>query len=296
MAAAVAAAVSLSVLAGLLSDGAWPWVVATYLRWPQVVAITAATVALAITGWWRSAVPAAIVTAALAGTVAAPLGALETVPAAERATLRVAVFNTGARNTDVAEVAEAVAAARADVAVMLESEDIAGPLDRRLDGLSRLPTPIDGPMMSAPVVLARRDWPVEVVPLGDGVRPVAVVSAEIGGRPIDIVAFHPLPPVTRDWTRRHDLAMRRVIEVLPREDPSVLACDCNAAPWTPSMERLLDAGLRGPSVVPTFVAPLIGLPIDHVLLGDRVAAVSRELGPFAGSDHRLIVTEVILDG
>jgi hypothetical protein len=60
------------------------------------------------------------------------------------------------------------------------------------------------------------------------------------------------------------------------------------------MRRLLDVGLREPTVVATFAAPVIGIPTDHVLLSSDVVAVSREFGPFAGSDHRLIVTEIAL--
>ena len=297
VAAVVVGAVALSVLAGVLSDGAWPWVVATYLRWPQVLLSAGATAVLFAGRWWRTGAAAALVTAGLIASVAAPLTALTTVPPGGAATLRVAVFNTGAGSADVAEVAQAIAAARPDVAVLLESEDIAERLERRLDGLARLPTSLEGtPMTAAPVVLARREWPVRVAPLGEG-RPAVIATAEVGGRPLDVVGFHPLPPISPGWTRSHQASVRALTdEVLPRAHPFVLACDCNAAPWTPSMARLLDAGLREPTVAATFGAPLVGVPTDHVLLGDGVAAVSRELGSFAGSDHRLVVTEITLRG
>lgn len=294
LAAVVAAAVALSVLAGVLSDGAWPWVVATYLRWPQALLITVATGVLLTVRWWRSGVAAAVVTAVLIASIAAPLTAMTTVPAPEGQTLRIAVFNTGAGDSDVVAIAEAIARAQPDVAILLESEDIADRLDDRLDGLSRLPTPIDTPVTSPPVVLARRDWPVTIAPLGDA-RPAAIVTGEVDGQPVDIVAAHPLPPVTRRWARSHKRSIRVLTEeVLPRDRPYVLACDCNSSPWTPSMQRLLDVGLRQPTVAATFGAPLIGVPLDHILLSRRVDAVSRELGPFAGSDHRLIVTEVTI--
>ncbi|HSK89781.1 MAG TPA: endonuclease/exonuclease/phosphatase family protein [Euzebyales bacterium] len=291
-AAVVSAAVGLSVLAGVLSGGAWPWVVATYLRWPQVIVAVVATAVLFATRWLRSAALSLMVAVALVFSVVAPLDALTTtVPPGE--TLRIAVFNTGARNGDIAAISAAVRSASPDVVVMLESEDIAGRVARRIDDLSLLPAAGDG-ARSAPVVLARREWPVTIAPLGDA-RPAAVVTAEVGGRPVDVVAAHPLPPVTPEWARSHDRSIAALTgEVLPREHPYVLACDCNTTPWTPSMARLLDAGLRAPTVAATFGAPVVGVPTDHVLLGDGVVAASRELGPFAGSDHRLIVTEVTL--
>jgi endonuclease/exonuclease/phosphatase (EEP) superfamily protein YafD len=286
--------VALSVLAGLLSGGRWPWVIATYLRWPQVVLIVLATVVLVALHWWRTAIAAGLVAAALIASVVAPLAALRTIAAPPGETLRIAVFNTGAGQGDVAAVAAAIRSAEPDVAVLLESEDIAADLDRRLDALSRLPTPVDGPVTSPPIVLARRDWPVSVEPLGDA-RPATIVTVDVGGEPLDIVAAHPLPPITPAWARSHDRSISTLTRsVLPRERPYVLACDCNSTPWTPSMRRLLDVGLREPTVAATFAAPVIGTSLDHVLLSRDVGAVSRELGPFAGSDHRLIVTEIAL--
>ena len=296
VAAVVAATVALSVLAGVLSDGAWPWVVATYLRWSQTLAMTVATGVLIATRWWRSGLVAALVTVGLIASLAAPLRALTTVPAPDGETLRIVVFNTGPGSGEVDAVAEAIAAARPDLAILLESEDIAERLDRRLDHLDLLARPAGSPVTSPPVVLARRDWPLAIAPLDDG-RPASIVTAEIGGRPLDVVGMHPLPPVTRRWARSHDRSISALTgTVLPRPHPYVLACDCNTSPWTPSMRRLLDAGLRQPTVAATFGAPAIGVPTDHVLLGGGVAAVSRELGPFAGSDHRLIMTEVTLTG
>lgn len=296
LAGLIAVAVGLSVLAGLLSGGQWPWVIATYLRWPQVVLIVLATAVFIFLRWWRTALASGVVAAALVVSVAAPLVALRTVGAPSGGTLRIAVFNTGAGSSDVAAITAAIRSASPDVAVLLESEDIAANLDRRLGALSRLPTPLDGPVSSSPVVFARHDWPVTVEPLGDDARPATIVTVELDDRPLDIVAAHPLPPITQAWARSHDRSISTLTSsVLPRARPYVLACDCNTTPWTPSMRRLLDVGLRQPTVAATFAAPAIGVPLDHVLLSGDVGAVSRELGPFAGSDHRLIVTEITLD-
>lgn len=296
VAAVAAGAIALGVLAGVLSDGAWPWVIATYLRLPQVLGVVVATGVLIATRWWRTAALSAMVTAGLIISVAAPMRALTTVPPTGGETLRIAVFNTGAGDNDLTAIARTIADARPDVAVLLESGDIADQLDARLDGLSRLPTPIGTPVTSPPIVFARRDWPVTIASLGDA-RPATIVTAEIGGRPFDIVAAHPPPPVTRRWARSHERSVTALTTaVLPRRHPFVLACDCNATPWSPSLARLLDVGLRGPTVAATFGAPLVGIPLDHVLLSSEVDAVARQIGPFAGSDHRLIVTEVTLDG
>jgi endonuclease/exonuclease/phosphatase (EEP) superfamily protein YafD len=293
IAVAVVAVAGLGVLAGLLSNGRWPWVFATYLRWPQaIVAVIAAGVLLHLR-WWRTGVLAVLVAAGLATSIVAPLTALETVTAPRSATVRIAVHNTGYTTGNVDAFARSIAEADADLVVLLESEDIAEQVDARLPDHRQLPTPGDtGPETAPPVVLARRDWPTSVVPL-DGQRPAVVVEAEVAGMPVDVVAVHPLPPATRTWAVSHERSIAALVDqVLPRDGPFVLACDCNATPWSPSMRRLLDTGLRGPTALPTFWAPVFGIPLDHVLLSEGVAAVSRELGPFDGSDHRLIVTGI----
>lgn len=289
----VAAVVSLGVLAGLLSGGQWPWAFVTYLRWPQTILATVAAVVLLYVGWWRTGLLFLLVAIGLIVSVVAPTVALTTVDAPAERTVRIAVYNTGPGAGDVDGFAHTIAQADADIVVLLESADIADKLDARLDDLSRLPTSDSADVtLAPPVVLARDAWPVQVVPLAD-TRPATVVAATVDGAPLDIVAFHPLPPVTRTWADSHDRSITALVEtVLPRAGPHVLACDCNTAPWSPSMRRLLDVGLRAPTVAPTFGAPLIGIPVDHVLLSRQVAAVARELGSFDGSDHRLIVTEV----
>jgi endonuclease/exonuclease/phosphatase (EEP) superfamily protein YafD len=295
LAAVISTAAGLGALGGVLSGGEWPWVVLTYLRWPQAVGSTLATAVLVGVRWWRSAIASAVVASALIASVVVPLAALRTVDRPSGATLRIVVFNTGPRNDDIAAIAAAIRAADPDVAVLLESEDVAEQVDRRLESLSLVPAPPTVAGELAPIVLARRAWPLTVEPLAPQLRPVTVLTADLDGERVDIVAAHPLPPITRAWARSHDQSIAAMTDrVLPRERPYVLACDCNTTPWTPSMRRLLGAGLREPTVAATFAAPVVGVPLDHVLLGPGVVAVSRGLGPFAGSDHRLIVTEIAL--
>ena len=291
----VALTVALAVLAGLLSGGQWPWVLATYLRWPQTLLAVVAAVVLLRQQWWRSGIVAAAVAIGLVTSVVAPLQALDSAGAPRDRTLRIAVHNTGYGAGDVEALAQAIREADADLVVLLESEDIVGALDAELEDLSLLPASGGrGRDTAPPMVLARRPWTTAVVPLGEP-RPATIVHAQVGGRALDVVTVHPLPPLTAAWAASHDRSISALVDgVLPRDVPHVVACDCNTTPWSPSMQRLLDAGLRGPTVTPTFGIPVLGIPLDHVLLGDGVTAVSREQLPFAGSDHRMIVTEVTL--
>lgn len=297
VAVTVAGLAAAGALVGTLSAGRWPWVVASYLRLPQTAAAVVAALALLALRRWTLAAGASGIAVTLAVTVVVPWSATaaETVP--HRDGLRVAVFNTGPDNNDINAIAATVADADADVVVLLESGDVAGQVDAALPDLQRLETAARQPApreSGAPVVLARQPWPLVVEPLGDG-RPAAVATVAVDGRPLDVVAVHPLPPVTRRWAASHDASIAALVgEVLPRPRPWIVAGDLNTTVWTPSMDRLRAAGLRAPTVAATFGLPVVGLPLDHVLLGPATAATARELGSFAGSDHRLLVVEVVV--
>jgi endonuclease/exonuclease/phosphatase (EEP) superfamily protein YafD len=75
-------------------------------------------------------------------------------------------------------------------------------------------------------------------------------------------------------------------------------------PWSPWFVRLVrEAGLRdsgaGRGVRPTWApAPVptwLGLPVDHMLGTPGFRVLTRELGPRMGSDHRPMVTELVLE-
>jgi endonuclease/exonuclease/phosphatase (EEP) superfamily protein YafD len=295
-AAVVGTGAALSFLSGVLAGGRWPYVVATYLRLPQVAVLAVTALVLGVLRWRRfAAVLGALAVGAAATVVAPALDArvADARPMADAAPagLRIAVFNTGHRNDDIDAIASALRAARPDVAVMPESADIADRLDEAMPELVRLGAQAPDELQP-PVVLARREWPVEVAPL-DGTRPAAIVTVTSGPTAFDVVAMHPLPPVTRAWAEHHERSYAALTRrALPRPRPWIVAGDLNTTPWSPSMDRLRGAGLRGATVRATFGAPWVGIPLDHVLVSAGLTVVSRELGPFAGSDHRLLVAEV----
>lgn len=101
--------------------------------------------------------------------------------------------------------------------------------------------------------------------------------------------------------RQHEQVGRLtpVLEALPR--PVLLGGDFNAAPWSHSADRVARAagarvldGLRF-----TFhrrflpMTPVIGIPIDHVLVDPSLAPVSVEASAPVGSDHRAVVARLV---
>lgn len=100
------------------------------------------------------------------------------------------------------------------------------------------------------------------------------------------------------WTR--GVPQTRQIEALARhiqsvDGPFLIAGDFNATPWSAAYARLIEtAGLRraghGLNVSwPSWLWPLAGIPIDHVLVKGRAGAIAVQTGEGPGSDHRALI-------
>ncbi|MGI8575141.1 MAG: endonuclease/exonuclease/phosphatase family protein [Egibacteraceae bacterium] len=282
-------------LSGLVSGGRWPFVVGTYPRLAELFTLSVAAVALAALGRRRSAAAAGLLALLAASTVVLALTRALPDPqaAAGPDRLRVAVFNTGWRNDDVPAIAGALRAAEPDVAILPESRDVVAGLSAALPGWVRLGAREAGAAWPPPVVFARQRLPARAIEL-NGTRQALQVTVPLGALTVELFAAHPLPPVTRRWAKAHDAAFAALTAaVAAQRGPVVLAGDLNATPWTPTLQRIMEAaGLTGATVQGTFELPVLGPSLDHVLHSEELVTVSRALGPFAGSDHRLLVVEL----
>ena len=118
------------------------------------------------------------------------------------------------------------------------------------------------------------------------------------------VAVHLSGPVPTSTNWERDIAgLGSLLNTLSREAPVIVGGDFNATPDTMQFRRLLTGGYRdaaaqaGAGVTATYPAdvwfpPLIA--IDHVLTRDAVATTVHTVR-ISGSDHRALVSTVILD-
>ncbi len=148
------------------------------------------------------------------------------------------------------------------------------------------------------------------LPLTDGevIRPggwpmtSAVVRTDVG--PLRVVNVHTAAPVTAAkltvWRRQ--LAFLGTLEP-PDGGRLVLAGDFNATVHHAPFRTLTATGLRnahrlaGRGWAGTYPSWWPGpelIRIDHVLVGDGVEAVDLRAGPAAGSDHRPLVSDLLL--
>jgi endonuclease/exonuclease/phosphatase (EEP) superfamily protein YafD len=194
---------------------------------------------------------------------------------------------------------------RADVVVVeeLRPQAYADALAAGLDGL--LPHRVGGTEYGATMVWSRlplRD--VQQLPDRTGGGSVRATLA-LDGRPLQLVGVHTAPPIwPRPWRADHE----RLLRLVQRDRPDVMAGDFNATPDHVQLRRLLGEGLRdGADLAGTGWAPTwpangvqrvlgVGVPrfaaIDHVLVapGWTVTAVRRVDVP--RTDHTAVLAVV----
>lgn len=119
------------------------------------------------------------------------------------------------------------------------------------------------------------------------------VQLDLNGRPVSLIASHPLPPESRAWwaTRNRQLAdLAQVARGVV--GPLILLGDLNVTMWS-SQYDLLEQGTgltnvrRGFGVLPTWPTgiPPAMIPLDHCLVTDAFQVDEVETGPPIGSDH-----------
>lgn len=121
--------------------------------------------------------------------------------------------------------------------------------------------------------------------------------------PLRLVAVHSTNPTDLARWRRDQAAIRAAAE-----DADLVVGDFNASPDNSSMRILAARGLRSAAELsnqgwqPTWPADdsrrFLGVPvptltqIDHVLVGDQLAALSTRTLEIPGTDHRVVVAQV----
>lgn len=115
-----------------------------------------------------------------------------------------------------------------------------------------------------------------------------------------VLATHPLPPKSGFEVRNSQLADIAAQRSGFGKDLVVVG-DLNISQWSPYFSRFIGAtGLRdsqrGFGVQPSWPAnaPLLRVPIDHVLVSPGIAVINRRLGPDIGSDHLPVIADLRL--
>jgi endonuclease/exonuclease/phosphatase (EEP) superfamily protein YafD len=135
-------------------------------------------------------------------------------------------------------------------------------------------------------------------------EPQIRVVVEIDGREVVVQGVHTLPPVSFSYLRSQRQLIRALAAWAEEERrPLIIAGDFNCTPESMGMGWMHSAGLedawtqRNAGLGATWpvdagLFSLMGVKIDHVLLGNGLVATHAELGEPTGSDHRAIFARV----
>ncbi|WP_298159682.1 endonuclease/exonuclease/phosphatase family protein [Brevundimonas sp.] len=209
--------------------------------------------------------------------------------------------NLHALNTDVEAMATSIAAADADVVVLIEVGDApAAAIDQVLTGYPYRAANIrmDRPSGAARSIIASRRPLQDIGLVVPGLSVVgAVVETPIG--PVTVAGVH----MTRPWPYQIQWEQIRQAEGLSAwarsiAGPVIAAGDFNSVS-SARIGRIIkqDGGLipapGWPGTWPTRLPAIAGITIDQVWRTPDLALVDRRLGLPTGSDHRPVITRFV---
>ncbi|MEM9234030.1 MAG: endonuclease/exonuclease/phosphatase family protein [Pseudomonadota bacterium] len=146
------------------------------------------------------------------------------------------------------------------------------------------------------VILLSR-FPVSDVVIHDDADPLrpwisATITTPDG--PWLVAAAHAMAPFSAGMLRDRDRLIEDVEKWMVNSGDMVMG-DFNATPWSPALKRsgLERAGNPFPNPTWGRKIPLLGLPIDHVFVSDRIGVREVEVWPAIGSDHFPLYAEIV---
>lgn len=266
---------------------------------PALIATGLLCVLLLLVRLWDMAALGAVVAGLLLVAVWPQWSPPRGVPVPNGATLTVYSANLWALNQDADAVARSIAAADADIVMLIELGD--GPNARLEQILAAYPHRVATPRKARPsgaarsVIASRR--PLRRVRDADGQGLAALVAeADTPLGPVSLIAVH----MTRPWPFQHPYGQISQAERLAalrhglKTGPVVVAGDFNSVS-SGRIGRQIKAQtglIPAPAWPGTWHAGLpspLGIGIDHVWRSPDLALLDRRLGDRTGSDHRPVI-------
>ena len=129
---------------------------------------------------------------------------------------------------------------------------------------------------------------------GPGDTPLLHAKTHINGKLYQVFSAHPKPALNGAWHREREIYFSEVEKIVAQvnELPVIMMGDFNAVPWEPDFQRFLKhTGLQSTiegygyhMTWPVFF-PLLGVPMDHILISRNKKYDDLHIGPYVGSDH-----------
>ncbi len=212
--------------------------------------------------------------------------------------LRVLQFNTLYDNTQTDLAARVIRAADPDVVFLQEVTDSPKALINLLKNDYPVQLRCGDSAIGGATVISRLPAARDKIDCVESFA-LSAIRLDLGGEPITFASYHGFWP----WPFNQQEGIDKLsgqLAALPH--PLILAGDFNATTWSEGVHqiaRLTDTapapGVRATwlsSHLPNALKPLIGLPIDQIMVSDEFTITSIETLPFAGSDHLPVVADI----
>jgi endonuclease/exonuclease/phosphatase (EEP) superfamily protein YafD len=256
-----------------------------------------------ILGLWREGLMAMVLALTALGTVVVP----SATPPAEAGTAqpqyKLMQLNLRYDNRQQADVLRAIAREAPDVITLQEVSTAWRPRLKAIE--ERYPYNLycsNRSHIGGVAILSRRPFALGTTPqCVDSL--IGLARIDFGGRSVIVTALH------LDWPWPYSQAanVETIKPYLERlQGPLIIAGDFNAASWSQTLKNIADAsrttsaeGLRPSWLINGTLARAarwIGLPIDHILISNRIIQTRVETLPPVGSDHLPLLLRFSISG
>lgn len=261
-------------------------------------------------GLWREGLMAIVLAVMALSTVLAPTpspasaGTSRAVEPSGQPEYKLLQLNLRFDNVEQTDVIRLIAQQAPDVITLQEVSDSWRPKFTAIE--ARYPYNIYCPStkrIGGVAILSRRPFALGTTPQCIGNALAGMARIDFGGRSALIAALHlewPWP-----FTQAENVEeLRPYFERL--QGPMIVAGDFNAVPWSQTVRQIADAsktrsvdGLRPSWLVNGTLAKAarwIGMPLDHILVSDRISGMHVETLRPVGSDHLPLLLRFTVDG
>jgi endonuclease/exonuclease/phosphatase (EEP) superfamily protein YafD len=223
--------------------------------------------------------------------------------AGEKTPVSLVSLNVHTRNQDKKAVIEYLRKARPDLIVVMEIDNEWTAALKELHDL--YPHRLMNPRSDNFGIGLLSVWPLSrphIVDFADNDLPSIVATVQHESSRFQLIATHPLPPMGGTRTEERNRQLRKVADsVKSATDPTVVAGDFNATPWSSIFQdfakrsELQDSALgRGVQASWNAKAWFMRIPIDHVFVPAGTKIIDRTVGPNVGSDHFPVEAKFVL--
>ncbi len=128
---------------------------------------------------------------------------------------------------------------------------------------------------------------------GPGDTPLLHVHIQLDGVGYDVFAAHPKPALNKDWYDERHAYFKEVELIIKKiSGPVIVLGDFNSVPWEEHFVKFLhNTNLKstvegyGYNMTWPVFFPLLGIPMDHILITRDEKYTGLSVGPYIGSDH-----------